>query len=104
MRILITTRGSLLGHRLVAALGQAHEVVTLDTAAEACDRDRAVAATRGCTAVVHLPLATAATDPAELLDIATRSTYNLLSGGFAGRFVLVNSLHPFERRLPVGRS
>ena len=97
MRILITDRRSLLGRRLVAALGHVHEVVTLDTAVEARDRDGAVAATAGCTAVVHLPLASGATTPTDLLDIATRSTYNLLTGGFAGRFVLVSALHPFER-------
>lgn len=105
MRILITESSSLVGSTLGAALAGDHEITTLDRSGagqptyvgDARDRELAAHASTECDAIVHiLPAASADLDPAELIDLATRSTYNLLTTTTAERFILVSTLRIFE--------
>src|SRR5688500_12995331 len=98
MRILITESSSLLGSTLAEALASQHEIVTLNSGVDARDRDEAADVSKDCDAIVHLlPEVGPDADPLELLDIATRSTYNLLTTSAARRFILISSLLSFER-------
>jgi nucleoside-diphosphate-sugar epimerase len=62
-------------------------------------RDLAAQAVAGCDAIVHLlPPARSEALALEVLDIATRGTYNLLTtASAASRFILISSLGMFER-------
>lgn len=110
MRVLIAGSGSRLGTALVKALGGSHEVRTLDLTSRAAaspatyvgdprDRDVAAKAVSDCDAVIYLPpLAPPDAPSLDILDAATRGTYNLMTtASAAARFILVSSLRPFER-------
>ena len=110
MRILITGSQSKLGAALVRALSVSHQVRTLDLPAHANGspptiagdpRDREVAAEATKDQDVIVCLVPAVGDyPTELdvLDAATRGTYNLITTASAAtRFILLSSLRPFER-------
>jgi nucleoside-diphosphate-sugar epimerase len=96
MKVLLATAPGLLRDRLVAGLGSTHDVVLLE--GDPRDRDMAAQATAGVDAVVcDLPSADAA-DPLPALDRASRGVYNLITTATAAsRFVLLSSLHQFER-------
>ncbi|HEX5414163.1 MAG TPA: NAD(P)-dependent oxidoreductase, partial [Chloroflexota bacterium] len=109
MRVLVTGSNSKLGAAIVAALSANHEVRTLDLNAPATgpaptfvgdprDRDLAVQATSDCDAVVHLgPLIDPSAPPHEVVDAATRGTYNLITtANAASRFILISTLRLFE--------
>jgi nucleoside-diphosphate-sugar epimerase len=107
MRLLITGSGGLLGAALIAALGADHQLVTVDLPGSAGaaptytgdlrDREFAARVTAGCDAIIHLLPEADGEASGELLDAATRATYNLLTTTRARRFVLVSSLRIFER-------
>lgn len=110
MRILITGSGTKLGRALVKALAARHEIKTLDLAITAGaetpsivgdprDRDVAARATADCDVIVHpAALVASSATPLDVLDAATRGTYNLLTtASSAKRFVLLSSLRHFER-------
>ena len=110
MRILISGSRGTLGSALVNALAGRHEVRTLDLAGGGAgsaptytgdprDRDVATEAVRDCDAIIHLPpLAAADASPTDILDAATRGTYNLITtAASATRFILISSLRLFER-------
>ena len=120
MRILVTGSTSGLGMALVRRLEPQHEVHTLDThqavsprpmyEGDGRDRELAARVTTDCEAVIHLlpqplrkqqrkpalPLAAPHTAPWDVLDIATRATYNLITNSPASRFILVSTLRHFE--------
>jgi nucleoside-diphosphate-sugar epimerase len=109
MRILITGSNSRLGTALVTALATAHEVRTLDLESGGAgsvptyvgdprERDFAAQAVADCDAIVHLaPLAAPGASPIDVLDAATRGTYNLLTtASSASRFILISTLRLFE--------
>src|SRR4051795_4678498 len=103
MRILISGSHNSLGTALLRRLAITHDVTALDRDAGAedstltyqgdvRDRDFAATASSGCDAIIHfLPAAGSAT-AADLLDTATRGTYNLVTTTAATRFILVSSL------------
>ncbi len=110
MRILITGSTSKLGAALVRALSSAHDVRTLDLTGDGSgsspthvgdprDRDFAATAVADCEAIVHLaPLAPPGASAVDVLDAATRGTYNLITtASSATRFILLSSLRLFER-------
>lgn len=109
MRILVAGSGSALGRALVEALSRGHDVRTLDLAVDGAgsaptyvgdprDRDLATRAVAGCDAIVHLaPLVAPDASALEVLDAATRGTYNLITSASASRFILASSLRMFER-------
>lgn len=109
MRMLITGSHGLLGRALVTAFGPRHDVRTLDLVEDngvrpTCvgdprDRDLAAQAASGCDVIVHQLLRPRSrASELEILDLATRGTYNLISAAPASsRFILVSSLRLFER-------
>ncbi|HVC33375.1 MAG TPA: NAD(P)-dependent oxidoreductase [Chloroflexota bacterium] len=110
MRVLITGSGSRLGAALLQALSPHYDVLTLDLTGhghgpgptyvgDPRDREVAARAVAGCDAIVHLPpLAPAEASPVDVLDAATRGTYNLITtAASATRFILISSLRLFER-------
>jgi nucleoside-diphosphate-sugar epimerase len=110
MRVLITGSNGRIGAALARALASAHEVRTLDleraptgrspdVVGDPRERDLAKQAVADCDAVVHLAgLARPTAPPEDVLDAATRGTYNLLTtGNRLSRFILLSSLRPFER-------
>jgi nucleoside-diphosphate-sugar epimerase len=110
MRVLLTGSNGKLGAALARALSRQHDVVTLDLlhrgpspaptyVGDPRDREVAARATAGCAAVVHCGvLAPEDASEVDVLDAATRGTYNLLiSANSATRFVLLSSLRSFER-------
>lgn len=113
MRLLLTGAGSMLGHKLVAALDAAHDVQTTDDTPElgvqavADLRDPAVVPplVADRDAIVHLgPLGAAnGLTAGDALDRATRETYNLMLAAVkAGvrRFVLLSTMRLFDRYPP----
>ena len=105
MRILITESSSLLGSTLSTALAGDHDITTLDRGGagqptfvgDARDPELAAQVAADRDAIVHLlPAASADLDPAEMIDLAARSTYNLLTTTTAERFILVSTLRIFE--------
>src|SRR5262245_26247278 len=114
MRLLLTGSTGKLGAALRRALARQHDVATLDLAARGGDaspthvgdpRDRELAAraAAGCAAIVHCPpFAPYVASDVDVIDAATRGTYNLMIGATAAtRFVLISSLRTFER-YPMG--
>jgi nucleoside-diphosphate-sugar epimerase len=110
MRLLLTGSNSKLGAALLRALPRQHDVVTLDLSGrgggpsptyvgDPRDREMAARAAAGCTAIVHCPpLVPSGASDVDVLDAATRGTYNLMiSATSAARFVLISSLRLFER-------
>jgi len=100
MRILCVGGSGPLRQRLTEALNGHHDVSMFD--GDARDRDVAAAATSSVDAVVcAVPdLPQGAPDPLPTLDRASRGIYNLITTAAAAgatRFVLLSSLHPFER-------
>ena len=109
MRVLVTGSNSKLGTAIVRALSATHDVRTLDLTApsggpaptfvgDPRDRELAIEATSGCDAIVHLgPLADPSAPPHEVVDAATRGTYNLITtANAASRFILISTLRLFE--------
>ena len=110
MRILIAGSNSKLGSALVRALSGKHDVQTLDLTAggsgdgptyrgDPRDRDFAGAAVAGLDAVIQLgPLVEPDASPVDVLDAATRGTYNLITTATsASRFILISTLRLFEQ-------
>src|SRR5258708_24169305 len=110
MRLLLTGSNSKLGIALLRALARQHDVVTLDLSERGSgpsptyvgdprDREVAARATAGCDAIVHCPpLSPSGASDVDVLDAATRSTYNLMTSATAAApFVLISSLRAFER-------
>jgi nucleoside-diphosphate-sugar epimerase len=110
MRMLITGSQSALGAALVAAFAQGHDVRTADLdgrgdgdsptfVGDLRDRDFAARAVGDRDVVIQLgPLARPDASPIEVIDAATRGTYNLITtASAASRFILVSSLRTFER-------
>lgn len=99
MRILIAGRQDRLGAALVSGLARRHDVRTLDHAPAAPrDRDATAKAARDCDTIILAPPFIAPGAPAgEILDAATRGTYNLLTQPSASRFILLTSLRILER-------
>jgi len=109
MRVLVTGTRSKLGAAIVQALSGSHDVRTLDLVApengsassligDPRNRDLAAEATSDCEAIVHLaPLVDLSEPPHEVLDAATRGTYNLITTAVAAkRFVVISTLRFFE--------
>lgn len=108
MRILITGGRSPLGSALAQALAGTHEVLTLDLpdtrdtvsltySGDLRDRECAVEA-QDCDAIVHLlPQSVPGSNAQDILDRATRGTYNLATTTSATRFILLSSLRVLER-------
>lgn len=108
MRILITGGRSLVGEALAAKLEADHEVITLDLPGIAGDRPLSVVgdlrdlsiatAVRDCDTVIHvLPTLPHVLPDDEVLDFATRGTYNLVTTTRAMRVIVLSSLHMFEQ-------
>jgi nucleoside-diphosphate-sugar epimerase len=110
MRLLLTGSTSKLGAALRRSLTRKHDVVTLDVAerkgepsptyvGDPRDRELAARAAAGCAAIVHCPtFTTEGASDVDVIDAATRGTYNLMIGAStATRFVLISSLRTFER-------
>ena len=125
MQILITGSSTLLGATLASVLSNRYVVRTLDSAYKEAsdpaskaplntasknhpaaptfvgdprDNDLASRAAAGCEAVIHLaPLPAHQSSDLELIDSATRGTYNLATNAETGcRFILINSMSVFE--------
>ncbi len=105
MRVLVTDSQSKLGKALSQTLARQHDVQTLDLSGSGAtyvgdprDRDFAARATSDVDAIVHLaPLAPADASPVDVLDAATRGTYNLITtAAKASRFVLISTLRLLE--------
>jgi nucleoside-diphosphate-sugar epimerase len=95
MRVLLISIGEPLRERLLAALGQHHDVSVFD--GDARDRDIAARATAGFDTVV-CGLPAQGDDPLEAMDRASRGVYNAITTEASlRRFVLLSSLRPFER-------
>lgn len=109
MRILIAGSQGQVGAALVSGLTHRHDVRTLDLAAGAKgsaptfagdprDRDVVAEAVSGCETIILTPsLIASGAPPAEILDAATRGTYNLITQAPAARFILLTSLRTFEQ-------
>jgi nucleoside-diphosphate-sugar epimerase len=109
VRVLITGASSKLGAAIVARLSEAHDVRAIDFDCRSQQRpygvgdprDRSVAAqaTEDRDAIIHIPLAMGPAAAAlDVLDVATRATYNLLTTATkATRMILVSTLRHFER-------
>ncbi len=109
MRILIAGADSKTRDTLVAELSRGHDVQVLgipggDTGG-VFDPKLVERAAAGCDAVIYLPLcAQSNASPLEILDLATRGTYNLLNAAPpSSRFILATSLRPFESYPPEYR-
>jgi nucleoside-diphosphate-sugar epimerase len=113
VRILITGSHQPLARALSAAWVPQHEIRTLDLTESGAgrrpdvvgdprDRDLAARATAGCDAIVHVgALAPPGAAEGEVLDAATRGTYNLITTAPAGvRFILLSTLRLFEAYPP----
>ena len=105
MRILVTDSQSKLGQALTRQLSRQHDVQTLDLSGSGAtfvgdprDRDFAARVTADVDAIVHLaPLAPVDASPVDVLDSATRGTYNLITtAAKASRFVLISTLRLLE--------
>lgn len=97
MRILVSGSGDVVRNTLVQSLATRHDVHAM-AIADLRDRERAEGAVQNRDAVVQLiPQGAPGLSDIDLLDIATRGTYNVLSTMPAGRLILVTSLRPFER-------
>ena len=97
MRLLLSGDGGQLETTLRQTLASSHDPRTLPSL-DLRDRDTVATAVRDRDAVILLVPA----DPRrqadlDLLDIATRGTYNLLTSMTGGRLILVTSLRPFAR-------
>ena len=106
MRVLLIGDDSLLWRSARAALAARNDLVAVvQTAGAGCHCDlldlrAAAAATAGIDTVVQLVTTTGHPD-LELIDLATRGTYNLLTTATsAQRYVQVTSLRTFERYPP----
>ncbi|HUX86993.1 MAG TPA: NAD(P)-dependent oxidoreductase [Chloroflexota bacterium] len=110
MHILVTGSNSRLGAAIVRALSASHDVRTLDLAppthgpiptyvGDLRDRDFAARAVADCDAVVQVgPLVGPDASPLDVLDAATRGTYNLLTTATnASRFILISTLRLFAQ-------
>lgn len=109
MRILITGSQSKVGKALVKALGTDHRIRTMDLAdgdrpaptfvGDGRDRAMAAEAIAGCDAIIHIPpIVPPHAPPEEIVDVGTRSTYNLIMTAPAGcRIILISNLSNFER-------
>jgi nucleoside-diphosphate-sugar epimerase len=94
MRILLIDVPEPPRQRLLAALGQHHDVSVVDD--DVRDRETAARATVGFDTVV-CGLRAEGDDPLEALDRASRGVYNAITTGASiRRFVLLSSLRPFE--------
>jgi nucleoside-diphosphate-sugar epimerase len=95
MRVLLIDVSEPLRQRLVAALGQHHEVSVVDD--DVRDRETAARATAGVDAVV-CGLPAQGVDPLEAIHRAARGVYNAITAEASlRRFILLSSLRPFER-------
>jgi nucleoside-diphosphate-sugar epimerase len=95
VRVLLINVGGPLRQRLLAVLGQHHQVSAVDEDV----RDRAIAAraTAGFDTVV-CGLPAQGDDPLQAIDRASRGIYNAITTAASlRRFVLLSSLRPFER-------
>ena len=110
MRVLITGANSMLGVALTGALSRSHDVETVDVerpsrsrgpshVGDLREREFAAQVAGACDAVIHLPLvAMPSSLPLDILDVATRATYNLMTtASKATRFILISTLRHFER-------
>ncbi|MGI8643059.1 MAG: NAD-dependent epimerase/dehydratase family protein [Thermomicrobiales bacterium] len=97
MKLLISGDGGLLDTRLRQALGDGHDVGGLPFT-ELRDRDQVQRAVEDRETVIQLvPTGYQQESDLDLLDSATRGTYNLLTTMTGGRLILVTSLRPFAR-------
>jgi nucleoside-diphosphate-sugar epimerase len=101
VKLLICGDGGALDTRLRQALGGDHEVREL-AFGDLRDREQVERAVEARATVVQLvPPAGQDLPDLDLLDSATRGTYNLLTTMMGGRLILVTSLRPFAR-YPAG--
>ena len=99
MPILIAGRKDRVSAALVNALARGHDVRTLDhSGGDPRDQDQVARAASDCEVIVLAPPYVAPDAPeGEILEAATRGTYNLLTQSSAARVILLTSLRLFER-------